>query len=349
MRFDHGLRLQPLWLFIAGLATVSPVAVGSFASCVGIVGDAERLACYDAAAGRQPSAALPPAAQDVFAETPDTVSASTVQGVDHVGKRWAFDSAHDDDLFKLRRYRPIYLLPVTKTSRRNSMPTSPSSGHTLSAPVDLESVEAKYQISFKTRLLRDIWGDNGDLWFGYTQSARWQVYNHGLSAPFRETNYEPEAMLVFEMDQPVLGWRARMLGVGINHQSNGRSLPLSRSWNRIVGEVALQRGDWILALRPWWRIPERASEDDNPDISDHIGRAEVALSYLHNGHQLTLQARHGLRSGPDVHGSVRLGWSFPIAGRLKGYVELFSGYGESLIDYNHRQTMIGAGVTLSEW
>ena len=44
-----------------------------------------------------------------------------------------------------------------------------------------------------------------------------------------------------------------------------------------------------------------------------------------------------------------MSWSFPVAGDLKGYLQVFSGYGESMIDYNHRQTMIGAGITVHDW
>jgi phospholipase A1/A2 len=51
----------------------------------------------------------------------------------------------------------------------------------------------------------------------------------------------------------------------------------------------------------------------------------------------------------DMHGgSVLVEWAFPLCAKLRGYVQLFSGYGESLIDYNHRQTAPGFGVMLGD-
>lgn len=59
--------------------------------------------------------------------------------------------------------------------------------------------------------------------------------------------------------------------------------------------------------------------------------------------------RHSLRSGDRSHGALRLSWAFPIHGKLRGYFEVFHGYGESLIDYNHRATYVGLGVSLLDW
>ncbi len=48
-------------------------------------------------------------------------------------------------------------------------------------------------------------------------------------------------------------------------------------------------------------------------------------------------------------GAVQFGWtSPPFLGPLRAYVQVFSGYGESLIDYNWKQTTVGAGIALSD-
>ncbi|HCK63586.1 MAG TPA: phospholipase, partial [Acinetobacter radioresistens] len=111
---------------------------------------------------------------------------------------------------------------------------------------DLKSIEAKFQISFKTKAAENIFGDNGDLWLGYTQSSRWQVYNEDESRPFRETNYEPEVSLMFRTNYNLLGLNGRLLGLTFNHQSNGRADPLSRSWNRIIMNVGLEHENFAL-------------------------------------------------------------------------------------------------------
>jgi phospholipase A1 len=60
-------------------------------------------------------------------------------------------------------------------------------------------------------------------------------------------------------------------------------------------------------------------------------------------------ARHSLRGGDDAHGAMQFDWGFPISRTLRGHVQVFDGYGESLIDYNHRATYFGLGVSLLEW
>jgi len=45
-------------------------------------------------------------------------------------------------------------------------------------------------------------------------------------------------------------------------------------------------------------------------------------------------------------GSLELGFVFPIWGRFNAYVQYFTGYGESLIDYNHNQQKLGLDIAL---
>ena len=262
--------------------------------------------------------------------------------------RWELAKDSKLGVFQMRAYKPVYLLPAFWTSDVNETPSSPNPDNTVTSPQELTSVETKFQISFKTKIVENIFGDNGDLWTAFTQSSRWQVYNGDQSRPFRETNYEPEAMLVFRNNYTLGGWKGRMTGIGINHQSNGRGDPLSRSWNRVILNIGLDRENWALVVRPWWRVPE-GRDDDNPDIQNYIGRGDAMLVYSKGGHEFSLLGRHSLRGGDDAHGSLQMDWGFPIDRTLRGHLQVFHGYGESLIDYNHKATYVGLGISLLEW
>ncbi len=233
--------------------------------------------------------------------------------------------------------------------QKNEFPSSPNPNNTVTQDQNLKSLESKFQLSLKTKAWENIFGNNGDLWLGYTQSSRWQVFNGEESRPFRETNYEPEASLMFRTNYRVFGLDGRLLGVTLNHQSNGRSDPLSRSWNRVIFNVGFERDNFALMLRPWIRIEEAAKDDNNPDIEDYVGRGDLTAFYRWKQNDFSLMLRHSLKDGDKSHGAVQFDWAFPITGKLRGNFQLFNGYGESLIDYNHRATYVGLGVSLLDW
>ena len=345
-----------------GLARAQNPSPLDIRACSAIETDAQRLACYDKAVGRPNLVTAqkkgnPEASRDLASfeaahrdvEGTGAIGEGVVAPVSLLDSRWELSPESKLGTMNLRGYKPTYALPVFASSDQNQRPSSPAPNHTVSQDQGLDSVEAKFQLSLKTKAWQGVFGDVGDLWVGYTQSSRWQVYNKDLSRPFRETDYEPEALLAFDTHYQVLGWEGRLLTIGVNHQSNGRADPLSRSWNRVVADVGFERPGWVVMLRPWWRIPEDRKTDDNPDISDYMGRGEVQVIREWNSNEFGLTARHSFRAGDRSHGSLRFTWSFPLVGNVRGYLEAFNGYGESLIDYNHSANYLGLGVSLLDW
>lgn len=116
-----------------------------------------------------------------------------------------------------------------------------------------------------------------------------------------------------------------------------------------IMNIGFERDNFALMLRPWYRISEDSSDDNNADIDDYVGRGDLTAFYRWNEHDFSLMLRHSLQGGSDSHGAMQFDWAFPISGKLRGHFQLFDGYGESLIDYNHRATYAGLGVSLLNW
>jgi phospholipase A1 len=267
----------------------------------------------------------------------------TTKELSLLSRHWELDREAKQGTFLLRLHKQNYFLPVRYSSNPNQQPESPRLG---TAPdQQLQDIEAKFQLSFKLKAIERMLNGRADLWFAYTQQSHWQVYNEAISRPFRETDYEPEVMLVFPTDYLLLGMRGRLVNLGLVHQSNGRSDPLSRSWNRVYAQIGFERSNLALLVRPWYRLPEKSVNDDNPDIEDYLGYGDLQGIYRSGGHTVSLLLRGNLSEG---QGAGQLDYSFPLYGRLRGYLQAFTGYGESLIDYNHHQTTVGLGVLLTD-
>ena len=244
-------------------------------------------------------------------------------------------------------HKPNYILPLTWVDTPNPRPNSPRLGRS-GYDYGLENEETKYQISFKIPLLTGIFDEQTTLWFGYTQQSFWQVYNQEDSAPFRETNYEPEIFFRQRLDWNVGPGTLNGVTLGFNHESNGQSEPRSRSWNRIISTVAYSYDRWLFMVEPWYRIPEQKGDDDNADIEKYLGYASYNAVYkLSDNRTLSVKLFNNLRSTNRT--SVELGFSFPMGSTLKGFVQVYSGYGESMIDYNHRIDRVGIGIILNDW
>ena len=210
---------------------------------------------------------------------------------------------------------------------------------------DLLDHEAKFQLSLIFPLWRNIFGEGTALGASYTQLSLWQATNSDISSPFRETNYEPQLFINWKQNRVFAGFRLTGIDVGLNHQSNGRSEALSRSWNRVFANFAFERGDLALVVNPYLRIQEDSEDDDNPNIEDYLGNFRLYLAYRSGDLVYTSIGRY---SFSGHRGSIEAGFSYPLTRNTRVYLQLFSGYGETLTDYDVNQSRIGIGLMLND-
>ncbi|EYC52751.1 hypothetical protein AZ34_01985 [Hylemonella gracilis str. Niagara R] len=284
---------------------------------------------------------------------------------------WELDADTDCGNFNIRGYKPISLSWV-HGNRVNTAPQSDNDTRDVAAAdaQAYERNEMRIQLSVRSKLATGLlfWepgGPRDSLWFGYTQQSYWQLFNAELSRPFRATDHEPELIYIAPTPMHLFwGWHWSYTGLAINHQSNGQTLPQSRSWNRAILMTGVEKDNrYSLGLRLWQRLGDGDSDsssdinaqDDNPGIEDSYGRAELMTAWHPNpGHNLVLTLRHNLRPDTERNGltSWRMEWLRSLdrqAPGLRLHVQIFSGYGDSLIDYNYRRTTFSIGLSLVDF
>ena len=307
----------------------------TLAACAALDDDQARLGCYDALAGR-----LPGTLESAEAVDGKPGSDSETEA-DYIPPRLYQEEAHATNRFVIIPYERNYLLPITYNSHINEQAWEIAHPGT-----SMDKAEVKFQLSMKAIIWQDILGHDLDLWGAYTQTSWMQAYNTDASSPFRETDYMPELILSIANSWKVLGFHNTRVNIHFNHESNGQSEPLSRSWNRAILSGLFERRNFSLEASAWYRIPERSKDDDNPDIDDYMGNGQLQGLWKWPRYTLGFTLRNNLQK--DNKGAIQLDWTFPISQRFSGYVQYFNGYGESLIDYNESTNRIGIGVSLTD-
>lgn len=336
---------------------------------------AQRLACFDAWVLDQKRLLrhdAPASSAINNAATPTSTSANTAEDNDDtdntladgcrnrkysaLSRYWELEKGSDCHTFGIRGYRPISLSWIASDSV-NFAPSSPSEDHTAT-PQPYQRFETRIQLSVRTKIAQGLLTpkdseSNDSIWFGYTQQSYWQLFNGAISRPFRTTDHEPEVVYVYPTQAPLPGgWRLRYSGLGLVHQSNGQTLPLSRSWNRVYLMAGAELGDkYRLMGRVWQRLPEKTN-DDNPDMVSYVGRAELQAAWDRDKRN-TFQATLRNSMAAKANGSLRLEWlrtiGNPDTSGLRLHAQLFSGYGDSLVDYNRRRVVFSLGMSLVDF
>lgn len=241
------------------------------------------------------------------------------------------------EILGIKPYKTSYLLPVSTVFKDIK---------------NRDKFETKFQLSFQKPFIYNLFGLNELISLAYTQTSWWQTSE--ASTPFRETNYQPELFITFPSFFKNEYFKSYK--IGILHESNGRAMPLSRSWNRVYLETHFELDKLLIKPKIWYRIKEKSKRtnddpkgDDNPHITRYIGNAEVLLVYPYGKNILKLTARNNLHFDKTNKGSANFEWIFPLGNSgIYGYFQYFTGYGESLIDYDRYLNRVGIGFAITK-
>jgi phospholipase A1 len=260
-----------------------------------------------------------------------------------------------DGKFGLRAYYPNY----AEVSYTDKVPRGdPALEAQSKGDIHYINTEIKFQISLRADYTTE-WFGFSQMWTGaYTQTSYWQIFIE--SSPFRETNYKPElfATIPFYHKMDSIGLKA--ISFGFKHVSNGQADangtrvrpdgPIegsrSRSWNRLYARAYFQWENFFAKMTLWYRIKEDFTTDDNPDILDYYGHGSFELGYVHKKLLTQLTLRPSFSSG-HVTGELEMSYPVPMSDNVFFFLQGFSGYGQSLIDYDQRVRQIGFGLSIS--
>ena len=254
--------------------------------------------------------------------------------------------------FALRGYEPNYwIVSYTDVMPRGDMSLEKT---------EYIHTETKFQISLRADYVTD-WLGFTQMWTGaYTQTSYWQIFIK--SSPFRETDYMPEVSVTLPFYHALDAIHMKAVTFGYKHASNGqpgeednatRVRPdgpfegsRSRSWNRLYARGYFQWDNFLAEVTLWHRLKDKLDKDDNPDIVDYYGHGSLELSYISKKLLTRLKLRKNFKSS---YGSAELEMSYPVpvSDNVFFFLQGFSGYGQSLIDYDHYTNQVGFGLSIS--
>lgn len=351
--------MQAKWTiptFITCLAVFSPLALSSSPSSSSIDSDANSQALITQTPERKLTqdefyqqcllnAAMTGASHTTLQQVRQSckmLTAANQEELQPLKKRRLQEVATRSNPFVITPHKLNYVMAGHYTSGIYKEPFEQSAGN----PLQYRDNELQFQLSFKIPLITQVrvLGKELDIYGAYTNRSFWQFFDEQDSIPFRETNHEPELWAQMHTDVDFLNFNLHTVSLGVNHQSNGQSGILSRGWNRLFLRTQLQHKNSTLSFKTWLRFDEQDEFDNSFDYQKYLGDFELEAAHRSgkSTYALTLRNRYQWNG----YGSVQLEFTHPLTKRLKGYIQYFDGYGDSLIEMQHRSRKIGFGIVL---
>lgn len=249
--------------------------------------------------------------------------------------RHGYDEVTETNPFAISLHNPNYVLPYYHNSNITNAVINPPGVTTQ----DLDHTELKFQLSLKLPILNSYFPERTKLYFGYTQATFWQLYTH--DSFIRNTDYEPELFLTYFIDP------CSKISLGLNHESNGRGGFFERSWNRLYLDYHYQFNEvFWMSVQPWILVFKQDSSDEhNPDIAHFLGYDQFMFGLNVDNFTITVRLTNiesGFKRGQrEINVGYRLWNNWHLFGQI------FSGYGQTLLEYDRTTTGVGIGLALN--
>lgn len=200
--------------------------------------------------------------------------------------------------------------------------------------------DVKFQISFAIRLTKNVLPWHTFLFLSYTQKTFWNVFQESL--PMGDINFNPAIGITkpfFNRDRYV-----GKLTLLVEHESNGRDGPESRSWNRVSLAGMVMIDEWLMVHGKIW-IPIVDGEN-NKDITKYCGIYQGGLVLTIPNKRfsfgLTWVKRGNFKL--DFNTIWEVAWNVSKKTNLNLFAQYYNGYGEDLLHYNQFRSMLRIGI-----
>ena len=216
-------------------------------------------------------------------------------------------------------------------------------GTAIDETPDRSNSDAKFQLGFKLKLSNArLPGDIIPL-LTYRQLTFWNIYQE--SFPFRESNYNLGIGIakLWSYDDRI----SHGLWLQFEHESNGKDLEKSRSWNYFSLRYSKPIGDRLqLRLTGWIPI---GNKSDNEDILKFRGHFKADIDYkISKRLYLEGSFRNAIFNGWKGSAQVSLRFNLFKKSNQFLYLQYYEGYSEELIDYNRQVSNLRIGITFRE-
>ena len=206
--------------------------------------------------------------------------------------------------------------------------------------IDKNTANAKFQISIRQILFKDLLPHDIMFMLTYTQKSFWDIYR--TSFPFTDNNYNPGLCAVMPVTQD--GRLISNIVVGFEHESNGRDSIESRSINYFFISGSYYYDHFSAQVKLWsgW-----IDKEGNPNYFRYKGYGLIAVNYRTANDRFRFSAAVNPRDSFRAF-NTQLEASLQLRKYTNQYtfIQWYQGCAEGMLNYTQYNSMVRVGICI---